>query len=256
MLFDTHIHTRYSVDSNMAVEVAASQAAQLGLGIIITEHTDLAFPESETVTFDVGRYFQEYNSYHSDKVLLGIEIGMGMECVEENRRIVVNHPFDYVIGSIHSVDNMDIYPEAYYHSRTKRDAYEQYFGWMLKCLKTHDFIDSLGHIDYIARYARYQDPEIYYHEFGDWIDEILKTLAQNGKALEINTRRLTSPAAMEIIRPIYQRFYELGGQFVTIGSDAHKPQDIGARLDAGYALAEACKLKAVYFKQRKPETGR
>lgn len=256
MLFDTHIHTRYSMDSNMAVEAAVSQAAGLGLGIIITEHMDLAFPEPEIITFDVGQYFQEYNKYRSDKVLLGIEIGMGLECVAENRRIIDNNPFDYVIGSIHSVDNTDIYLEGYYHARTKRAAYEQYFTWMLKCLQTHDFIDSLGHIDYIARYARYQDPEVHYHEFSDWIDEILKTLAQNGKALEINTRRLTSPAAVDIVRPIYQRFYELGGQLVTIGSDAHRQQDIGARLDVAYALAEACKLKVVYFKQRKPEVGR
>lgn len=256
MLFDTHIHTRYSADSNLAVEAAVSQAAKLGLGIIITEHTDLAFPEPDVITFDVDHYFKDYNQYRSDKVLLGIEVGMGADCVGENQRIVVNHPFDYVIGSVHAVNNIDIYLESYYHSRTKREAYEQYFTWMLTCLKSHDFIDSLGHIDYIARYARYQDPEVYYHEFSDWIDEILKTLAQNGKALEINTRRLTSQVAVDIVRPIYQRFYELGGQMVTIGSDAHRQQDIGNRMDVAYDLAQACNLKVVYFKQRKPEVGR
>lgn len=256
MLFDTHIHTRYSTDSNMAVETAVSRAAELDLGIIITEHRDLAYPEPNTITFNVEQYFRDYAQYRSDKVLLGIEVGMGPHCVEEDRSIIVNNPFDYVIGSIHAVDNMDIYQESYYHMRSKRDTYVQYFEAMLKCLKAYDFIDSLGHIDYIARYARYKDTEVYYHEFSDCIDEVLKTLAQNGKAMEINTRRLTCPAAVDTVRPIYQRFYELGGRLVTIGSDAHRSRDIGNKLDLAYALAEACNLKAVYFKQRKPELGR
>lgn len=256
MLFDTHIHTRYSADSNMAVETAVNRAAELNLGIIITEHLDLAYPEPDTITFDVEHYFRDYSYYRSNKVLLGIEVGMGIDCIEENRRIIEDNPFDYVIGSIHAVDNMDIYLESYYNLRSKRDTYIQYFEGMLKCLKTYDFIDSLGHIDYIARYARYKDTEVYYHEFSDWIDEILKTLAQAGKAMEINTRRLSCPAAVDIVRPIYQRFYELGGRLVTIGSDAHRPRDIGNKLALAYALAEKCKLNVVYFKERKPEMGR
>ncbi|WP_371372309.1 histidinol phosphate phosphatase [Sporomusa aerivorans] len=256
MLFDTHIHTSYSNDSDMPAQTAIAKAAELGLGIIFTEHIDLAYPEPDTVTFDVGQYFKDYTPLKSDKVLLGIEVGMGSGCVEENRQVIARYPFDYVIGSIHAVDNMDIYRESHYHLRSKREVYIQYFEAMLTCLKAYDFVDSLGHIDYIARYARYKDTEVYYHEFSDWIDEILKFLAQNDKAMEINTRRLTSQAAVDILRPVYQRFYELGGRMVTIGSDAHRPEDIGRRVAAGYDLAADCNLKPVYFKQRKPEIGR
>ncbi len=256
MLFDTHIHTRYSTDSNMAVEAAVKRGGELGLGIIFTEHMDLAYPEPDAFTFDVKQYFKDYIQYRSDKVLLGIEVGMRPDCLEDNRRIVADSSFDYVIGSIHVVDNIDIYQESFYHSRPKREVYGRYFEAMLSCLKTYDFVDSLGHIDYIARYARYEDPDVHYHEFSDWIDEILMTAAQKEKAIEINTRRLISPEAVAGLLPIYKRFYELGGRMVTIGSDAHKPEDIGRRMDVAQNLAEACKLSVVYFKQRKPELGR
>lgn len=256
MLFDTHIHTRYSTDSNMAVETAVSRAAELGLGIIITEHMDLAYPEPDAFTFDAHAYFRDYNQYRSDKVLLGIEVGMRPDCLEENRRIVSQHGFDYVIGSIHVVDGIDIYQASFYHSRTKAEVYGRYFDAMLSCLKTYDFIDSLGHIDYIARYAQYADPDVHYHEFSDYLDEILKTVVYQEKAMEINTRRLTSPEAVAQLLPIYKRFAELGGKLVTIGSDAHKPEDIGRRLTIAQEMAEACGLKVVYFKQRKPEWGR
>ncbi|QDR82150.1 histidinol phosphate phosphatase [Sporomusa termitida] len=252
MLFDTHIHTRYSDDSEMAIETAISRAAELKLGIIVTEHVDLAQPEPD-VALDVEQYWQDYRKYRNEKLLLGIEVGMRTECLADNRAIIDAYPFDYVIGSIHFVDNIEIYQEVFYHNRTKMDAYSRYFETMLDCLKVYDFIDSLGHIDYIARYARFEDPEIYYHEFADWIDEIIKVAVQNEQALEINTRRLTSPAAVARLLPIYKRFYELGGRMVTLGSDAHIPENIGCRLEVAQAMAAACSLKVVYFKQRKPE---
>ena len=255
MLFDTHVHTRYSSDSDMAIEKAISSAAELGLGISITEHMDMAHPEPD-VFFDVKQYFQDYTKYRSDKVLLGIELGMRTECLQANRNIISNYPFDFVIGSIHFVDNIEIYQASFYRSRTKHDTYSRYFQAMLSCLQIYDFVDSVGHIDYISRYARYDDPELYYHEFSDWIDEILKIAAHNEKAIEINTRRLASPEAVTILLPIYKRFYELGGRMVTLGSDAHKPEAVGNRMNIARDMAEACKLKVVYFKQRKPEWGR
>ena len=256
MLFDTHVHTTFSTDSKMNIATALKRAADLGQGITITEHMDLAYPEPEAFTFDVKAYFEEYEQYRNDKLLLGIEVGMRPDCLEDNRRIVEGHSFDYVIGSIHVVENADIYHSSFYESRSKQEVYNFYFDAMLNCLKNHDFIDSLGHIDYIARYAQYQDPDIHYNEFSDRLDEIVRAAAEREKALEINTRRLTSPEAAKQLLPIYKRFAEVGGKIVTIGSDAHKPDDIGRGLAMAQEMAEACNLKVVYFKQRKPEWGR
>jgi len=251
MLFDTHIHTCFSPDSQMTIERAIQKAQKLDIGITITEHLDCAHHEPEDFIFDVDKYFHTYGKYRCDKILLGVEIGMCPDCLTDNRQIIENYSFDYVIGSIHIVDKIDIYYEPFYCSRTKREAYNQYFDAILQCLQTYDFIDSLGHIDYIARHARYEHPELYYEEFYDRIDAILTFLAEKQKALEINTRRLDSKTTIQALLPIYKRFYEVGGRWVTIGSDAHKPDDIGKRLDVAREIADLCKLKVVHFEQRK-----
>ncbi|AIF50918.1 histidinol phosphate phosphatase [Pelosinus sp. UFO1] len=253
MLFDSHMHTCFSTDSKMKMDEAVARGRELDIGITITEHMDFAYPEPMSFIFDVEKYFADYNTFRSDKVLLGIEIGMRSDCLEENCKLVEKYPFDYVIGSVHVIDNIDIYAAEFYHERNKKDVYEHYFKTMKQCVTCYDGIHSLGHIDYIARYARFKDPEVYYHEFKDYIDEVLLIVAQKGKALEINTRRLGTKEAVEIIMPIYKRFYEVGGRLVTIGSDAHHVKDIGRGLDVGFEIAERSKLDIVYFKDGKPQ---
>lgn len=253
MLFDSHMHTCFSSDSKMKIDEAVARGKELNIGITITEHMDIAYPGPLSFIFDVEQYFSDYHKYHSENVLLGIEIGMREDCLEENCRLVEAHPFDYVIGSVHVIDNIDIYLAEFYQGRSKQEVYEQYFKAMKQCVTCYDGIHSLGHIDYIARYARYSDPEIYYEEFNDCIDDVLGILAQKGKALEINTRRLVNKEAVEIIMPVYKRFYEMGGRLVTIGSDAHSVKDIGRGLSIGMEIAERAKLDVVYFKEGKPQ---
>lgn len=253
MIVDTHIHTRFSTDSTMTLDQALERAKDLDIGITLTEHMDLAYPEQNAFIFDVDHYFATYEPYRNSKLMLGIEIGMREDCLSENRSIVNNHSFDYVLGSIHVIDNIDIYQDIFYIERTKQEVYSQYFSSMVACLKTYDFIDSLGHIDYICRYAKYDDTELYYRDFHESIDSVLKILAEKDKAIEINTRRLSNSTTIDALLPIYKRFYELGGRYATMGSDAHKPADIGRDLNVATQLAQLCNLKLVYFNNRLPQ---
>lgn len=253
MLFDTHMHTRFSTDARMTMREAKAKGRDLGLGIIITEHMDLDYPQPEAFTFDVDEYFRVYGPHRGDAVLLGIEIGMRPDLVKENAALIGRYPFDFVIGSIHVIDRIDIYQEDFYHGRTKAEVYGQYFASMLTCLEGYDFIDSLGHIDYISRYARLADPELHYAEFAAALDAVLGRVAAGGKALEINTRRLDSADTVAALLPIYHRFRQLGGELVTIGSDAHTARDIGNHFPVALDMAEACGLRAVYYKDRRPE---
>jgi histidinol-phosphatase (PHP family) len=252
-MFDSHMHTKFSTDSKMHIEEAISKAKELNLGIVITEHIDLNYPVPGSFVFNPKEYFNEYSKYRSNRVLLGVEIGMTNSLIDENKNIAIDHPFDYVIGSVHAVEDQDIFFEDFYKGRTKRDTYEHYFKYMADCLNTHTFIDCLGHIDYISRYARYDDKEAYYEDYSDFIDEVLKAAISNNKALEINTRRLTEASAVENLIKIYKRYYELGGRNVTTGSDAHGVTAVGSNLSKAKEIADLCNLKLVYFKNRKPE---
>lgn len=252
-MFDTHLHTKFSTDSKMNITEALARAGKLNLGVIITEHMDLRYPKQNEFIFDVNEYFREYSKYRGENVLLGIEMGMGENCISENKSIIEKYDFDYVIGSIHLVDNMDFSHGDFYQNKSKEEAFNEYFDTMQKCIKIYDFVDCLGHIDYICRYAPYADNEIYYEQYKDKIDDILSTVAEGEKAIEINTRRLNSKKAVQNLIPIYKRFRELGGKYVTIGSDAHKDNAIGANFEIAQHIADTCGLKNVYFKKRRKE---
>lgn len=253
MIFDTHIHTNFSHDSGMDIEDVVLRTQQLGMGVILTEHLDLNYPDPLAFNLDVAAYFKEYSCFRNENLLLGIEIGLGVEDVLANRRLTEKYPFDFVLGSIHVVDNADIYDEGFYKDKTKQQVFSQYFNAMVECLKVYDFIDSLGHIDYISRYARFDDREISYSEHAAVLDQIFNIMVKNQICLEINTRRFGDEKAVESLKPLYQRYYELGGRYVTIGSDAHVPGNIGNHMAVAFELAEYCKLKMVYFKERRME---
>jgi histidinol-phosphatase (PHP family) len=252
-MFDCHVHTEFSTDSSMKLKDAIKKAKDIGIGLIITEHMDLKYPVEGNFQFDVKRYFKEYGYLKNDKVLLGIELGLRTDCTDENKIIALENPFDYVIGSIHVVNGIDIYQDYFYAEKDKNQAYEEYFKFMYECVKESDFFDSLGHIDYIARYAPFEDTEIYYDIYSDYIDEVLKILSNREKAIEVNTRRINDKKAAENILTILKRFNELGGKYVTIGSDAHNTSDIGNNFNIALDLVEKSNLKVVYFKERKME---
>lgn len=250
-MFDTHVHTKFSTDSNMSIEDAISKAKTNNNQLIITEHLDLNFPRQGEFIFNIDEYFNQYIKYRSNNLLLGVEIGMKDDCVEENHKVIIANPFDYVIGSIHLVDNYDLYYDDFYKGKDKKEAYEIYLKNMLTCVKNFHFVDSMGHIDYISRYAGYEDKEIYYSDHEDLIDEILKTLILNDTCIELNTRRFDNKSVIKNLLPIYKRYGDLGGKHITIGSDSHTPKAIGSSLDIAKEFADQCKLKIVYFKERK-----
>ncbi len=252
MLFDSHIHTTYSADSEMTRESACKKARELGYGLVVTDHMDLMF-ENERFTFDVGRYFDDYGRYRDDSFLIGIELGMQEKCANESKAVCEQGAFDYVLGSQHIVDETDIYLREFYDGRTKQEAYNLYFSAMLACLKKYDFIDALGHIDYICRYAAYREKDIVYAEHQEQIDAILEFLIGHGIVMEINSRRLSDRQAVKFLTPIYSRYRALGGLYVTIGSDAHVESAIGCNFQQSLELAQFCDLRPVYFKQRKIE---
>ena len=252
-MFDSHMHTEFSDDSEMKIEHALQQSRKSGIGMTLTEHLDLKFSKEADIFFDIDKYFNDYEKYRSEKLMLGIEIGMQQICLEENREVASKHPFDYVIGSIHVSKGEDIYYPKFYEGKTKKEAFEQYFSSMIDNVKRYNFIDSLGHIDYISRYATFDDNEIHYHEFNEYINEVLKAVVHNGKVMEINTRRLGNREAYNNLIDIYKAYNQIGGRYVTIGSDAHHAEDIGKNFREAISICEICNLKPVYFKKRKME---
>ena len=98
MVFDSHCHTAFSTDSRMTLEEAMEAAATKEIGLIITEHMDYDYPQPGAFLFEPQEYLAAYAPYRSEKLLLGVEIGMRAECKAANRTLLESHPFDQVIG--------------------------------------------------------------------------------------------------------------------------------------------------------------
>ncbi|NOH15671.1 histidinol phosphate phosphatase [Clostridium cochlearium] len=256
-MFDSHIHTNFSTDSKMTLDEVLEKSKKENIGVILTEHFDLKSLSPEEFIFDIEDYFKQYAPYRNEKLLLGLEMGMRPDCIEENKEISKKYDFDFILGSVHLAEHediyYDIYSEEFYKGRNKKEVYNNYLEHMLQCVKNYDFVDALGHIDYICRYARYEDTELYYDEYEEILNEIFKELSLKDKALEINTRRLGDKNTHKPLFQIYKNFRKLGGKYVTIGSDSHRDIDIGSNFKVARELAEESGLKLIYYKNRKPE---
>lgn len=253
MIFDCHNHTNFSSDSKMLLQDALKKAKELNLGIISTEHLDLDYPVKDKFKVDLDNYIKNYTPFRNTNYLLGLELGLNETTYNKSIQLLKDKHFDFIIGSIHSIDNSDIFLTLSKSKPNKSDYYKKYFENMCRCIKLYDNFDALGHIDYICRYGSYEDNNINLNEFYPYIKESFKLLLSKGKVLELNTRRLTSKENFNNLKKIYNIYKDLGGKYVTLGSDSHRLSQIGSNFNMAYSILEALSLQPIYFKERKPE---
>lgn len=243
-LWDSHMHTAFSGDSEAPVSEMIETSRDLGLcGITITDHLDWDYKEAPgQFDLDVPDYLSKIKEtsakYSTDsfKVAAGIEIGLQEHLADRIRALVSENSFDYVIGSIHVVNGRDPYYDPYFKGRTPRECYIEYLDTMLSNLQKFHEMDALGHLDYVVRYAIKRfgmaDSLMSYAAYGDYLEAILRFIMDHDIALEVNTggyrHKLPEPnPSYEII----QAYYEMGGRLITLGADAHKPDDIAIGFD-------------------------
>lgn len=259
MFVDTHTHTKFSTDSKMKIEDAVSAAECAGLdGIVFSDHFDYdyaGFPDD--FHFDFDEYFRtvfEYKEKNKGKpeIFYGVEIGLQpMESViSANKHILSSYSFDCVIGSTHLINRKDPYCGTFYVGQSKYEAYKEYIEEVARNLSLYHDFDIIGHIDYHTRYAPYRDSRFYYRDFPDEIDSIFKTIIEEGIAFEVNTKTYTKN---ELDTFLLKRYKELGGELVSLGSDAHSSEYIGLAFPKFAQIIKECGFDyIVHFAERKP----
>jgi len=284
------MHTKASTDSPADMEEIIKQAVSLGLTeICITDHVDFPLADDirnwavysgapvssimewarylgdgqtcELIRIPFDEYISNYkrlaSTYEGDiTVLMGCEIGMSYHCRGAIHAHIAKYPFDFIIGSQHSFDRYDICcnRETLFSGRSKQDVYTAHLTEMIQNVLDYDCFDVLGHIDYIIRYGPYEDRNMYAHEFDDLLTTLFKTLVEKGKGIELNTsgfRYGLGHAHPNI--DILRKYREAGGEIITIGSDAHRPHDVGKYLPEAANILSGSGFKAYCkFKERKP----
>ncbi|MDN3955237.1 PHP domain-containing protein [Sporolactobacillus laevolacticus] len=255
MPFDTHNHTHFSFDADMDIQDALKEAEKYNLNLVLTEHYDLNEQQEDgrPVDFEIDRYFETYSSFRGERLLLGIELGLDNrpDYITRNRTIAESHPFDMVIGSVHNLQDYDMYSDRTKNFLSKQDFFSQYLIYAENTIHQNPYIDTFAHIDYPCRYLTYSDNVLRYENFPLLIDNFLFTLIENDICLEINLRLIDQPSFREGLESIVRRYRELGGKYVTIGGDNHSPNTIGIKYPLGLAMAKEYQLTPVYFKNRK-----
>lgn len=237
---DYHVHTDFSSDSKAPMEQMIEKAISLGLKkICITDHMDYDYPpvSKYTFVFDPDQYMEKLDRMRSEygkqiEILTGLELGLQPHLKDKLTTLTESYPFDFIIGSSHVVDHVDPYYPEYWENITIKEGITRYFESIPENLKTFGGFHVYGHLDYIIRYLPGQlkatvKTDYSYAEYAELLDEILKALIVNGKGLEVNTAGFKYGHAYPHPKPeILKRYRELGGELITIGSDAHKPEHL------------------------------
>lgn len=262
-LWDCHMHSSFSGDCEIPMETMIRQAISLGLpGICITEHFDPDYPEiPDPVDFnlDIPSYkntlFSLKEQYKNQiQIHYGIELGLQPHLADFFHDLLASESFDYVIGSSHVVYGKDPYYPEFFENRSEEESFLAYFESVLGNLQAFSEMDSYGHLDYIVRYSPNKAKNFSLAKYQDIIDEILHTMIQKDVALEVNAGGFAyglgqpNPCA-EIIT----EYLRLGGEYITIGADAHKPERIGYAFDRLPGFLASCGVKEyTVFQNRKP----
>lgn len=268
---DIHLHSSFSGDSDERMENTIRAAIEKGLEYIcFTEHMDMDFPQNDKddgniFLVDTDSYqkaFEDMKSRYSGKItlLFGVEWGMQPHLANKLSDYVNQYPFDFIIASEHITNKSDPYYPEFYEGRSEFDAYAEYFSDIVTnldamCYVNHSApVSSLGHLDYVVRYGPNKNENYSYKLYGDYLDEILKRLIDRSIALEVNTGgykyNLGQPnPATDVIK----RYLELGGELITIGSDAHKAEHLCYDFDRLESLLLDLGVKYyTVFQERKP----
>jgi len=256
-MFDFHMHSVVSFDGHNTGREMAEAAAKKGLKeICFTDHIDLdPLAKVQTMILDTEEYNKAYDGLEVPGLLIrrGLEFGLLPDNQQMFKKDLKRRPFDFVLGSVHFVENVDPYFPPYWEGKTMEQAELRYFEEILTCVKNHDDFDVLGHLTYLGKTrANPTKRPVRYEPYREVVDEILKTLADKGKGMEVNTSGFDRCGVYLPSEEYLRRFKELGGEIVTVGSDAH---DTGR---VGQYCGEVCELvRGIFghvctFAERKP----
>jgi histidinol-phosphatase (PHP family) len=258
---DYHLHTTFSIDCETPMAAMCERAIALGIPeICVTDHVDWVPKDVGRDYFRPAPYFEEVEvcraRYDGRLTLLaGAEMSEVHRFPDEARALTSAWPFDFVIGSLHWVGDEVVLAPDYFTPRSAEAAYAGYFQELERMVRAGGF-DIVGHLDVLKRdgfdvHGRYTSAG-----YAEPIRAVLRACVESGIGIEINTSTLrravaeTSPA-LDVLR----WYRELGGDILTLGSDAHRPEHLAYRFDLALEMARAAGFRRLTcFRGRVPRS--
>lgn len=263
-MFDYHVHTDFSADSKMPMLQACQQAISMNLKeIAFTEHVDYFYPNSDLVwEFHYEDYSRTVNELrerfkHELTILKSVEMGLHPSTYARGKAFTDHNAFDFVIGSVHIVDDLDLHNGDYFRNKNLEESIEIYFQTVNKFAKEYEDFNVLGHLTLIKRYlhfvnAKWQDVD--WMKYLELIADTFRTLIDSSRGIEVNLSgyRYRIDCTLPNL-PFLKLYKELGGEIITVGTDAHSKPFIGKDIKLGYDLLQKAGFEYVTtFRERKP----
>lgn len=273
-MIDCHTHTQFSMDSEADINACLHKAMDMGLSAYaVTDHCECStwYPEehySDTENFDYFNYAEDFDNslnavtllkekYSNFNLICGVEMGQATQDIEIAEKIASDKRLDFIIGSMHQLKGEKDFYYIDYNNMSMDGIYnllERYFMEVYQLCKM-DCFDVLGHLTYCLRYMKCSNginPDI--SRFDEIIAESFRLLAENGKGIEINTSGIRQGFGDAFPSLKYVKlFKDMGGEILSIGSDAHTVEDIGKNISDALETAKAAGFaRLCYFKKRKP----
>ena len=259
---DSHNHSTQSPDGKNTPQQMAEKAAELKIEhLTITDHLEINKFYNEEFLYEEPVKQSSYlipalKKEFKDKVDIhyGVELGQPLHDIDLTNRMLDSYDFEFIIGSCHMVKGWD---DFYYLDYKKNDPHylmQLYFEELLEMAEWGKF-DVLGHLTYPLRYIEGDfGIKIDMDRYTSLIEKIFSSLIKKNIGIEINTSGLREKIGFTLPSEKYVKMYkDLGGEIITIGSDAHCVNDLGKGILQGIQIAKSCGFdKIYYFDRRKP----
>lgn len=256
MKADYHVHTEFSDDSEYQMEQVVRDSIAMRLDeICFTDHVDYGvkndWDDGEKIRYREGipgepenmpilnvnyplyyKTYQKMKTQYGDKITLrlGMEFGMQAHTIEKYEKLFARYPFDFIILSVHEVEDKEFWTQEFQRGRTQKEYNERYYEEILYLVQNYHNYSVLGHMDLITRYDK--SGTYPFEKLKPILTEILKTVIAEGKGIEVNTSsHRYGLSDLTPSRDILKLYRELGGTIITIGSDSHKPEHLGTFID-------------------------
>jgi len=258
-LVDCHLHTAaFSCDAKATLDGYIARAQEIGLDLFTTtEHVDFDPRDGCYGHYDRARHMAQRErvrarSFGRVKVLIGVEVDYQAQYEAEVRRFLRDAAYDLVIGSVHYAGGEFIFAPSFF-AAPERASYGAYFEQALAAVRS-GFFDVLGHLDIVKRYGVEHYGPFQPARYAEQIDALLRACVETGTGLEINTSGYRGPPGEAFPSlPVLRRYRELGGELLTIGSDAHVVEDLGRDIPLALELAQQAGFRRIAaFVDRQP----
>ena len=257
MLADYHIHCKYSDDSEEDLEKIIETAINKGIDeICFTDHVDYGIKPDKDVfekmdenakkdwikkigridlNVDYLNYFKEIEELrekYKDKITIrqGLEFGMQVHTIKDFQKLFDKYKekFDFVILSCHQVNDKEFWTNEFQKGKSIDEYNAEYYEEIYRVMNRYSDYSILGHLDHIQRYNETIYP---FEKSREIIVKILKKVIEDNKGIEVNTSSFRyGLKELTPERDILKLYHELGGKIITIGSDAHKAENVGEHI--------------------------